>query len=103
VEIIWVSNNPYYSGLIVAATLLLLGAAMFLTSNGAQKRTRTSLVDILQHPGWPEMEESLGLAMAKKIEDSGITSSLHGVSVEDMSRTITTYIHLVGTRTLIIN
>ncbi|XP_051228342.1 uncharacterized protein [Lolium perenne] len=94
VEIIWVSNNPYYSGLIFAATVLLLGAAMLLTSNGGQKRARTSLVDISQHPGWPKMEKSLGLAMAKKVEDSGITSSLHGVSVEDMSRTIITYIHL---------
>ncbi|KAK1670069.1 hypothetical protein QYE76_058228 [Lolium multiflorum] len=94
VQIIWVSNNPYYSCLIFAATVLLLGAAMLLTSNGAPKRTRASLIDISQHPGWPKMEESLGLAMAKKMEDSWITSSLHGVSVEDMSRTIITYIHL---------
>jgi hypothetical protein len=72
-EIIWVSNNPYYTGLIVAATVLLLGAAMLVTvtSNGAQKRTRTSLVDISQHPSWPKMEESLGVAMAHGKKNGG--------------------------------
>ena len=71
----------------VAAFLLL--ALLLMRSgpgdtSGDDKATIT--LDISQHPGWPEMERALEVTMLKKMEDVGITSILHGASVEDMSR-----------------
>ncbi|XP_062217621.1 uncharacterized protein LOC133917782 [Phragmites australis] len=53
-----------------------------------------SLLDVSQHPDWPNMEKALEATILKKMEDVGITSFLHGASVDDMRHARNKYLYL---------
>uniref|UniRef100_A0ACD5ZTB5 Uncharacterized protein n=1 Tax=Avena sativa TaxID=4498 RepID=A0ACD5ZTB5_AVESA len=107
-------QNPYSRALSCVALLLLAAFLLrtYVITPGPDTDTDTEIsppppvvifpvVDVknsslmlLDHPGWPKMEEALEVTMRKEMTDAGITSLLRGASAEYLRTATNRYLYL---------